>query len=115
MTPGIHQQPLRSSALRNQKQMNGSVLRLRHTGGTNRGGVQMTVDAKKAIMRWSMSVQRVGALMSFAAMRLKNVWCVLEDLKLAAPEYDSSSFRVFCLRPILFAQVWLISGVFTGQ
>lgn len=75
----------------------------------------MTVDAKKAIMRWSMSVQRVGALMSFAAMRLKNVWCVLEDLKLAAPEYDSSSFRVFCLRPILFAQVWLISGVFTGQ
>lgn len=93
MTPGIHQQPLLSSALRNQQQMNGSVLRPRHTGGTDRGGVQMTVDAKKATMRWSMSVQRVGAVMSFAAMRL-------EDLKPAAPEYDSNSFCVFCLRPI---------------
>lgn len=91
MTPGIHQQPLLSSALRNQQQMNGSVRRLRHTGGTDRGGVQMTVDAKKATTRWSMSVQRVGAVMSFAAMRLENVWCALEDLKLAAPEYDSSA------------------------
>lgn len=60
LTAGIHQPALLSSSssslspsspLRNQQQMNGSMVWPRRTGRMDRGAVQMPVDAQEAITR----------------------------------------------------------------
>lgn len=92
MTRGIHQPALLSSSPRNQQQMNASMFEPRHTGRTNIGAVPVSVDAKKAIMCCPVVSPEGRGCNELAAKRLKNVLCVLVDLKLAAPECDSVCF-----------------------